>query len=111
MKTNANSSGQDAFVEEIQDRQRNVLWPDAPRNSRNVDAFLWKGDPDAPLIQRIGACIFGLTFILIGLGWLDVAYERHWMVVGVLSIAWFFIGARLIRNGFRRRRADKRESE
>jgi hypothetical protein len=111
MKDNATSTDHDAFIEEVKDQQRNTLWPDTFRNGHSVDAFLWKGSPDAPLVQRIGACIFGLTFILGGLGWLDVAYEKHWRVFGVLSIAWFFVGARLIRNGFSRRRTDKHESK
>jgi hypothetical protein len=111
MKDKAESSEHDGFIEEIKDQQRNTLWPDALRNGRSVYEFLWKGSPDAPLVQRIGACIFGLTFILGGLGWLDVAYEKHDRIFGVFSILWFFLGAKLIFNGFRRHKIDKHESE
>jgi hypothetical protein len=98
---------QDQAIEEVRAKQRNTVWPDTIRNSRSVDAFLWKGSTDAPLVQRIGACIFGLTFILGGLGWVDVAYERHWPVFGVLSIVWFVVGGKVFLNGFRRRKVEK----
>jgi len=98
---------QDQVIEEVRAKQRNTVWPDAMRNSRSVAAFLWKGSPNAPLVQRIGAWIFGLTYILIGLGWVDVAYERHSPVVGVLSIVWFVIGGKVFLNGFRRRKVEK----
>ena len=81
------------------------------KNSSSVDEFLWKGSPDAPLVQRIGAWIFGLTFILLGLGWFDVAYERHWRAFGVLSIVWFFIGGKVFLNGLRRQRTAKHKSK
>jgi hypothetical protein len=64
-------------MEEIEAKQRNTVWPDTLRNSRSVDEFLWKGSSDAPLVQRAGAWIFGLTFILLSLALLDVAYEKQ----------------------------------
>jgi hypothetical protein len=101
------STKQDQAIEEVRAKQRNTVWPDPFINSRSVDEFLWKGSPGAPLVQRIGAWIFGLTFILIGLGWVDVAYERRWPVFGVLSILWFAVGGKVFLNGFRRRKVEK----
>jgi hypothetical protein len=101
------SMTQDQAIEEVRAKQRNTVWPDTIRNSRSVDAFFWKGSPDAPLVQRIGAWIFGLTFILVGLGWVDVAYERRSPVFGVLSIVWFAVGGKVFLNGFRRRKVEK----
>ncbi len=97
----------DESIEEVRAKQRNTVWPDATKNSRSVDVFLWKGSPNAPLVQRIGAWIFGLAFILIGLLWVDVAFERHSPVFGVLSIGWFAVGGKVFLNGFRRRKVEK----
>ncbi len=101
------STKQVQVIEEVRAKQRNTVWPDTIRNSRSVDAFLWKGSPNAPLVQRIAACIFGFTFILIGLGWVAVAYEKHSRVFGVLSIVWFAVGARVFLNGFRRPKVEE----
>lgn len=101
------STKQDQAIEDLRAKQRNTVWPDPIRNSRSVDAFLWNGSPDAPLVQRIGAWIFGLTFILAGLLWVSVAYEKHDRVFGVLSIVWFAVGGKVFLNGFRRRKVEK----
>ena len=101
------STKQDQAIEEVRAKQKNTVWPDAIRNSRSVDAFLWNGSPDAPLVQRIGAWIFGLTFILIGLVWVDVAYERNWPAFGVLSMVWLVVGGKVFFNGFRRHKVEK----
>jgi hypothetical protein len=74
-------------------------------NSRGVDEFLWKGSPDAPFVQRIAAWVFGVFFVLGSIAWLDAAFERHSVIVGVLSIAWFLVGGKVFLNGFRRRKA------
>src|ERR1700682_2054936 len=46
------------LLDDLRARQRNTLWPDTLRNARTVDAFLWKGSPDATPIQRAGSAIF-----------------------------------------------------
>jgi hypothetical protein len=107
MKLKTETSDNDESIEAIKAKQRNTVWPDTMVNSRGVDAFLWRGDPDAPLVQRIGTCVFGLIFILIGLGWVDAAFEKHDLVFGVLSIAWFLIGGKVFLNGFRKRRTKR----
>jgi hypothetical protein len=105
MKSQTTSASRKKFIEEIKAKQRNTVWPGPMINSRGVDELLWRGDPNAPLVQRIAAWLFGLVFVLIGLGWLDVAYQKHWIAFGVLSIAWFYLGGRVFLNGFRRRKA------
>lgn len=107
MKDKSKNSDTDEVVAELRNRQRNTVWPDTMHNSKSVDEFLWKGSPDAPLVQRIGAWIFGLFFILCGLGWFAAAYERHSRIFGICSIPWFFIGARVFLNGFRRKMTAK----
>jgi hypothetical protein len=111
MKDQAHNSEHFHLIDEIKDRQSNTLWPDAMKNSRGVDEFLWESSPDAPLVQRMGAWLFGIFFILGGLGWLDVAYEKHWTVFGVLSVAWFLIGGKVFLNGFRRHKVAKDRSK
>ena len=95
-------NNQDELIEDVKARQENTVWPDTLKNGSSVDAFLWRGDPDAPLVQRMGAWIFGITFILGGLGWLGAAFQRHWPVFGLLSTFWFFIGGKVFLNGFRK---------
>jgi hypothetical protein len=93
------------LVEQVKAKQRNIVWPDTMINGRAVDEFLWKGSPDAPLVQRIAAWGFGVFFVLGSIAWLDAAFERHSVIVGVLSIAWFLLGGKVFLNGFRRRKA------
>ncbi|MGD0629420.1 MAG: hypothetical protein ABR987_08710 [Terracidiphilus sp.] len=101
------STKQDQAIEEVRAKQRNTLWPETIGNRRSVDAFLWKGSPDAPLVQRIAAWVFGGFFILGSIAWLDAAFKRHSILVGVLSIAWFLVGGKVFLNGFRKRKVEK----
>jgi hypothetical protein len=105
MRTKSTVANRKRFIETIKAKQRNTVWPDPLINSRGVDAFLWKGSPDAPLVQRIGAWIFGLTFVLLGVVFVVIARnERSWIGI-VVSIAPFLIGGRVFLNGFRKRKA------
>jgi hypothetical protein len=104
MKSQITSASRKKFIEKIKAKQRNTVWPSPMINSRGVDEFLWRGDPDAPLVQRIAAWLFGLVFVLIGLGWFDIAYQKHWRFIGILSLVWFYVGGKVFLNGFRRRK-------
>lgn len=99
---------QQRLVEDVKQKQSNTLWPDAPNNGRSVDEFLWKGNPDAPLVQRIGACIFGLTFMLCGAGFVEIDREitadRKSIVLVIMGVLFFGAGLKVFLNGFRRRR-------
>jgi hypothetical protein len=110
MKGKTDRSGHERVIEKIEAKQSNTVWPDAMVNSRGVDEFLWKGSPDAPFVQRAAAWVFGVFFVLGGIAWLDAAFERHSVIVGVLSIAWFLVGGKVFLNGFRRRRATRGKS-
>jgi hypothetical protein len=107
MNGKTDRSSHERGIEEIEAKQSNTVWPDAMVNSRSVDEFLWKGSPDAPFVQRIGAWIFGVFFIFGGLAWLVGAYERDSWVIAALSIVWFLVGGKMFLNGFRRRRATR----
>jgi hypothetical protein len=99
---------EEQVVEEIKAKQRNTLWPDALLNSRSVDTYLWKGSPDAPLVQRVGAGIFGITFMLLGAGLIEVDREitpdRKSIAAVILGVIFFGVGLKVFLNGFRRRK-------
>ena len=108
MKSGTNISNRkrlNSLVEQVKAKQRNIVWPDTMINGRGVDEFLWKGSPDAPLVQRMAAWVFGFFFVLGSFVWLDAAFQRHSVIVGLLSIAWFLVGGKVFLNGFRRRKA------
>jgi hypothetical protein len=93
------------FIEESRSSQRNTVFPDTVRNARSVDAFLWRGSPDPPLVQRIGAWLFGLTFIAMGLFglWASFVTDRDYpWIFGLVSIPCVALGIRSFRNGFSR---------
>src|ERR1039458_2499023 len=52
--------------EDIEARQRSILWPDYLRATRNVYEFLWNGDPKARPVQRIG-----WQFLVCNFCWLE----------------------------------------
>lgn len=84
-------------------------------NGRSVDEFLWKGSPDAPLVQRMGAWIFGLAFMLIAVGVMDAYLEqspdRQSIAEVVFAIAVFAVGLKVFLNGFRRRKKGEQEPQ
>jgi hypothetical protein len=92
-------------MEDIHARQRNIVWPDTLRNGRRVDAFLWRGSPDATPVQRIGAWLFGLAYL--GLSFFIFARHAGSRLVGAIGLALIFLGLRFCRNGSIRRRKDK----
>jgi hypothetical protein len=98
----------DKIVDELKAKQSNTVWPDPMINSRSVDEFLWKGSTDAPLVQRIGAWIFGLAFILVGVLFVEADREsspdRKSLAAVIVGVAFFWIGVKVFLNGFRRRK-------
>ena len=78
-------------------------------NSSSVDGFLWKGSENAPLVQRIGAWIFGFFFMLMGVVFIEIDREiedyRKSILAVIVGVAFFMVGIKVFRNGFRRRKA------
>ena len=66
MKINSNPPNEPPDLEELRRRQRNTLWPDTFANSRVFYTLLWKGSPDATLVQRIGMGLLGVIYLLEG---------------------------------------------
>lgn len=97
----------DKFIQETNASQRNIVFPDTVRNARSVDAFLWHGSPNPPLVQRIGAWIFGLTFIGLGFSSFIMAFafirNGSWPGFGVFTLIGLLVllfGIKTFRNGF-----------
>lgn len=115
---NSNPEPQHRVIEETNRKQRNTVWPDTMLNGRNVDEFLWKGSPDAPLVQRIGACIFGVVFMLGGVGMIESVREMSpdrkspaSVFVSVLIALLFVLGGlKVFMNGFRRLKGTARKT-
>jgi len=100
----------DKFIDETRASQRNIVFPDTVRNGRAVDAFLLRGSPNPPLVQRIVAWMLGIVFMGCGIAVLNTAIEdRHEdgltlsLVGGIIALAWFLLGVKVFRNGFPRR--------
>ena len=56
---------EDGWISDLEAKQRNFVWPDTMRNSRGVDVLFFKGDPKAPMVQRIGCWVFGISMFFI----------------------------------------------
>jgi len=80
-------------------------------NGHGVDEFLWKGSPDAPLVQRVGAWIFGVTFMFLGVALTEADREtspdRKSTAFVIVGILFFGVGVKVFLNGFRRRQRNK----
>jgi len=92
------------LIQKLKLRQRNTVWPDTLRNGRNVDAFLWHGSSKASYIQRVGALVFGLLFITLGLATLDLAHARHSVVQLLVGLFSALLGIRISVKAFLRRK-------
>jgi hypothetical protein len=97
------------FIDGVRASQRNIVFPDTVRNGRSADAFLWRGSPDPSFVQQIGAWLFGLSFISLGVVFLWMAAqargEGNWTGFGVMlafSLGSISVGIRIFRNGFPR---------
>ena len=99
--------GLSALVDELRSRQKNIVWPDPLRNSRNVDEFLWRGSPSATPVQRLGAAIFGIFFAAIGAANMDLGHGRHSTVQFVIGLLASLLGLRILANAFRRKDAKR----
>jgi len=88
--------------ESVKDRQRNLIWPDVLRNGRFVDEFLWKGARDAPLVQRIGAVVLALAYVLVGLTFVSISVEQGKWFAAVFATLIFVAGGWFIRNALRK---------
>lgn len=92
-------------------RQRNVLPEDSIRNTGFVEGFLLRGDRRFSVLQKVAAVIIGVLYSSPGIAGLVVAglLSAHPDQLGsvavvivpilvLLSLAWLYIGGRMLRN-------------
>jgi hypothetical protein len=98
--------GMEELRAEVEERQKAILWEDARRGGAGVDAFLWKGDPHAKPVQRAGLIVFACTFLLLGVCFVSIPFQKHfedgWGMYFFIALILVLIAARLIRNVFLR---------
>jgi hypothetical protein len=92
--------------DDVRTRQRNTVWPDTLRNGRVLDSFVWKGSPDATLVQRVGIALFGFlflcpAFVLVRFGVLQPGPAAFRTLMLLFALPWVAIGCKMLRNGFR----------
>lgn len=92
------------MLQEVDARQRNILWPDAMINSSSVDALLWKGSPKATKVQRVGIAIWGFVFLSAGASFMLFAFERHQAFFAGFSVFSLAVGTKITLNAFMRQR-------
>jgi hypothetical protein len=96
MKARHHNSGSD-YQKEIDNKQRNIVWPGPLVNSRGVDEFFWKGSPSPTMVQRISAWLFGLALIAGALSLLYLAWNAGgsaWVVFGGGAVLFGAMGVR-----------------
>jgi hypothetical protein len=79
-------------IEDLEARQRNLIWPDVLRGGRSVDEFLWKGAREAPLVQRIGAVVLALAYVMVGLAFVSMSLEQGKWFIGAFAAILFHRG-------------------
>jgi fructose-1,6-bisphosphatase/inositol monophosphatase family enzyme len=92
----------DDYIESVKASQKNTIWPDVLRGGRSVDELLWKGARDAPLVQRIGAVILALAYVMVGLAFVSMSVEQGKWFIGAFAALLFIAGGWFIRNALRR---------
>ena len=75
-------------------------------NGSSVDAFLWRGDPKAKPVQRIGLVVFALMFLLLSLAFSSIPFEKNfedgWAIEFFVALLALLISLRFLRNAFLR---------
>jgi len=91
------------FAAEIRARQRNIVFPDTVINSRPMWVLLLRGSAHPMLAQRMGAWLFGVMYVGIGVTVFELARQEGSRLLGALALGLILLGLRIFRSGFRRR--------
>jgi hypothetical protein len=90
--------------EDVETSQKAVLWEDALKGGKSVDAFLWNGAPNAKPIQRAGLVVFALLFLLPAVLLIATPFAKRFedgsAICLFLAAVPLLISARLLRNVF-----------
>lgn len=93
------------FLKDVQDRQRNTIWPDTVRNGSKADGAIWFGADNPTKIQRIGFGLFGAVFFSVGVISIASMWQSGNMGKARLSFVMgavlLVIGGRILWNAFR----------
>ena len=96
----------DQVRQDIEARQKAILWEDARRGGVRVDEFLWKGDPHAKPVQRVGLILFALVFLSIAIVFASIPFEKNfddgWPIEFIFALIGFLVSLKLVRNAFLR---------
>ena len=105
----------DEIREDIEARQKAIVFPDTTRNGVTVDAFLWKGDPKATPIQRAGLIVFASFFLLIAVICAAIPFQdgrgTGWFFDALYALFAFLLSMRLLRNAFLKPPKRRHDSE
>jgi hypothetical protein len=103
MRRDKGTADLDRFIREAESKQENLVWPDMARNGKSVDEILWKGSPEATIVQRIGILLFGLCYFGFGVIFLIDAHSSGSYFMVAFSFGWLVLGVKVRYNGLRRR--------
>ena len=84
--------------DELRARQRNLTWPGFVSNARRVDEVLFKGSSNAPIVHRVGAWLFGIALVSLGLGLLTMSRSSIQVIAATFGIV---LGCYVFWNGCR----------
>jgi len=91
---------------DVESQQKATVWPDTVRNGKSIDAFLWRGDPKAKPVQRIGLVVFALTFLLFAVTLGSIPFQKNfedgWPVDFLMALLALLLSLRLLRNALLR---------
>ena len=107
MKRHRRKPELERYIDEMRTKQENTVWPNYIANTQGVNEFFLKGSANPTPVQRIGAWLFGLSFIAIGFGFMFLAVHRqgsHWPL-WVVAVGLWALGGRMCYNGSRKRKA------
>ena len=98
----------DEMLKEVERKQGAATWPETLEAGHSVDEFLWKGDPKATPVQRMGLFIFAVMFLGLFVGFVVFTFiDRYWtnklMGLFFATLTGIF-GFRFLRNAFRHKK-------
>lgn len=93
------------LLKEIDRKQGATNWPETLEAGRSVDEFMWKGDPKATPVQRVGLAIFGVGFLclfVISIVIMVIGHDGPSIFIGlVVGTPCGIFAFRFLRNVFR----------
>ena len=89
------------FINGLRAKQGKLVWPGTIMSARAIDGFIWKGSPDASLVQRIGLWLIGFVYLAFGLMLFGIAKRDKSFPIAIISLGTVLSGLKIFFNGFR----------